>query len=71
MVSEIWAKILPAGEHALDWDGIKILYNMFKPNIDKINAPNTDAHWNFEETSAKAAHDFSCNIFGYEGKFTL
>jgi len=31
MVSEIWTKILPAGEHALDWDGIKILGNMFHP----------------------------------------
>jgi len=29
MVAENWTKILPAREHALDWDGIKILKNMF------------------------------------------
>jgi hypothetical protein len=42
------------------------------PDIDKINAPHEDAHWVWDDVTAKAAFEYAVKIFGSaDGKYTL
>lgn len=45
---------------------------IFRPDIDKINAPHQNAHWCWDDETAKAAFEFGAKIFGSPGcKYSL
>jgi hypothetical protein len=52
---------------------MKKMEDIFAPDIDKINAPHENAHWKWEDASAKAAFDYSAKLYGspVTGKFTI
>lgn len=41
------------------------------PQIDKINAPHENAHWNWDMKTVKPVFDFHVKIFGYQGRYSL
>lgn len=41
------------------------------PDLDKINAPHTDAHWVWDRASAQPVYDYHVAIFGCNGRYTM
>jgi len=64
-------QVLPQGNTDIGWEEMSAMYKLFAPDIDKINAPHENAHWNWDDIASKAAYDYSASIFGYDGRFTL
>lgn len=45
---------------------------MFASEIDKINAPHENAHWNWDDETAHAVWNYSANIYGsHDFRMTL
>ena len=66
MMSKSFDDILPKGQNTAGWEDMKKMQEKFNPMNDKI----AGGHWIWEESSAKAAFEFSCSIFGTDGRFT-
>ena len=47
------------------------MYKLFAPDIDKINAPHPDAHWNWDDLATAAAYEHAASLYGFDGRFTL
>lgn len=42
------------------------------PDIDKINAPHPNAHWNLDDVKQRKSFDFAVKLFGTpEGRLSL
>ena len=68
---EKWMCVLENGQVDIGWEGMNKLNDAFNADIDQINAPHQNAHWNWDDATAKAAWDFSVGLFGYDGKFSM
>lgn len=47
------------------------MQEIFAPDIDKINAPHENAHWNWDDATAKAAYEYGAMLFGTKGEYTI
>jgi len=66
-----WIHVLPHGQVDLGYEELQKLNDIFNIDIDAINAPHQNAHWNWEPVTAKASYDFMVGIFGYDGKLSM
>ena len=53
-----YMEVLKQGQMDIGWEEMQQLYKNFAPDIDKINAPLKDAHWNWDDVASKAAYDY-------------
>lgn len=69
---EMWKKCCPSPDQdTLGFDDIEKMMTIMNPEIDKINAPHTDAHWNWDMKTIKPIWDLHVKIFGMGGRYSL
>lgn len=45
---------------------------IFNADIDKVNAPHENAHWNWDDTTSRKVYDYVNKIYGSsDGTYTL
>ena len=72
MLKEAWIAVSPGKKEGcrLGWEEMKKMQEVLYEGIDKINPEHENAHWVWDDETAKASFDFSVSIYGSKGKLS-